>query len=95
MTIEIENLPREDLEIGSVDEGSSDHSVGSPVCCLMDYLDLEIEESILIEENLITLREKYDIPKEYEMLVPGSKDRISESPEGYIAFYDEALRFRL
>ena len=36
----------------------------------MDYFDLEIERSILIEENLKTLRKKYDIPNEYEMIVP-------------------------
>ena len=54
-----------------------------------------MEESILIEENLMTLWKKYDISDEYEMLVPGPEGQISEPPKDCIAFYDEALRFGL
>ena len=39
----------------------------------------------------MNLKDNYDVPDEYEMLVPDSKDQVSEPPEGYIIFYNEAL----
>ena len=75
LAIELESLPRENLDIGSVSEGSSDHSVESSMRGLTDYLSLKIEGLILIEENLTNLREKYDVPDEYhEMLASGPED---------------------
>ena len=89
--IEVESSPLENLDIGLVGEGSPDHSAESPMYDLIDYLSPEMEGSILIEENLTNLKEKYDVPDEYEMLALDPKDRVFEHPKSCIVFYDETL----
>ena len=91
----LRNLPQENSKISPIGKESSDHSAESFVHDLIDYLSLEIEWSILIEDNLLTLKKKYDIPDEYEMIVSDLEGQISEPPKSCIAFYDESLWFGL
>ena len=78
--LEIENPLQENSDTNPTDEGSSNCGVKSPVRDLMDYLDPETKISILTKENRMNLQKKYDIPYEYEMLVSGLEDRVSEPP---------------
>ena len=70
LAIELGNISR-DLKTDLLDEESSDHNAEFPMRGLTNYLDPKIEESVLTEKNLTALRDKYDIPDEYEMLMPG------------------------
>ena len=95
LAIEIENLPQKDPKIDPIGEDSLDHNTEFSMHDLMDYLGSKTERSILIEKNLITLRDKYDISDEYKMIVLGLECQVFEPSEGCIAFYDESVRSNL
>ena len=90
--IKVENPFREDPEIGLLGEKNLDHNAEYSMRGLTDYLDPEIERSTLIEENFTILKDKYDIPDEYKMIVSDLEGRISKPSEDCIALYDESLR---
>ena len=65
--------PQKNFNVDPVDDRSLEQRAESPVCGLLDYFGMKMKESILIEKNLMTLWEKYDILDEYKMLVLGRK----------------------
>ena len=88
LEFEVETLPWTMAEVSS----SGRKDLKSLIRRFLDYFSPSTEQSILSNLDLQELKKKYFILEEFQLIASDQDDQITELSEGYIAFYDEALR---